>query len=128
LGDLGEAAPGVAGPAGAVGPVVGVPGDPVDHVVARVEGPGGGRVVAHDREDPDDVGGDRPDPLDHVAEGGPEVLGRAQVGPGAADAAGVAGAGVVLGLVHEADEQAAAEGGQTPGLGVDGGVGGAGGD
>jgi hypothetical protein len=55
--------------------------------------------VAHDREDPDDVGGDRPDPLDHVAEGGSEVLGRAHVGPGVVDRAGLVGAGVVLGLV-----------------------------
>jgi len=84
--------------------------------------------VAHDREHPDDVGGDRPDPLDHVAEGGPEVLDRAHVGLGVVDGAGPVGPGVVLGLVHEADEQPLAEGGQAPGGGVDGGVEGAGGD
>jgi hypothetical protein len=50
------------------------------------------------------------------------------VGRGVVDGPGLAGAGVVLGLVHEPDEQPVAEGGQPPGLGVDGGVGGAGGD
>src|SRR5829696_4337463 len=120
--------PAVTGPAGAVGPVVGVPGHPVDHVVVRVEGPRGGRVVAHERQHPDDVGGDRPHPLHDAPPGGPELPGRAHVGPGVVDRARLAGAEVVLGLVHEDDEQPAAEGGQAFGLGVDGGVVGTGGD
>src|SRR5829696_10349574 len=104
--------PAVTGPAGAVGPVVGVPGHPVDHVVARVQRPRPGRVVAHERQHPDDVRGDRPGPLDDVPPGRDELPGRAHAGLGVVDRARLARAEVVLGLMHEADEQRAGEGGQ----------------
>jgi hypothetical protein len=57
-----------------------------------------------------------------------ELLGRAHIGLGVVDRARLAGTEVVLGLVHEPDEQPTAEGGQPHRLGVDGGVVGAGGD